>query len=255
MADVENGKCLEDNRGPSQVRVCLPEFPSKSFWTYHISMEKEFDAGQGTVAPPKGWLLLSKESPNSPYTAGLTHSDVVRSSVEWYHMHNTTTPAMILNNTATTFLKKDYDIIGAARTGKLLPGTFRLPVLNNPAGEAISSIFQERSGPKHHPNKNYPCMAGSSRWADPGASYPEHDELEPFLQATGYYASQDWYQYCRHHHKCKTDENRSFAFREESLMTEKHIKHPWKSCGAKVDHGGELVGENGEGYARANEAL
>lgn len=71
MADAKDGNCLTDNRGPSKVRVCLSDEPNKSFWVYHVSMDKEFTAGEGQIKPLKGWRLLSVKTESSPYTAGL----------------------------------------------------------------------------------------------------------------------------------------------------------------------------------------
>ena len=70
MANVRRGGCEFDKRGPKQVHVCLSKYPTKSFWVYHISTDREFEIGEGVVKPLRGWRLLEVKTPNSPYTAG-----------------------------------------------------------------------------------------------------------------------------------------------------------------------------------------
>ncbi|KAK3059988.1 hypothetical protein LTS18_009591, partial [Coniosporium uncinatum] len=166
--------------------------------------------------------------------------DVVVSSVEWYKLHGNTSPADVITNTEATFFSSEYSPAEFILNGKILPGSFTIPVLNNPGGEAISSIFQTHS-------RNYPCMAGAIEW-NSGKGHPGSDELQKFLQATGYYGSLDWYQQCAHRHKCEKDRSRSFTFRQDAFRTVKEISHPWKKCAATIDHSSPFVGKNDEGY-------
>lgn len=160
-------------------------------------------------------------------------------------MHGNTSPSQILNNTGTSaFLGSSHDFVGTIKANKLLPGTFRIPILNNANGEAISSIYQNQG-------HNYPCMAGPSNWANPkAAELGAGDELATFLQGTGLYASYDWQIHCSAHqfNKCEPDKNRTLDFHEEVFKKNKKAKHPWKKCTGVVKHEKPLVGANTEGY-------
>jgi hypothetical protein len=77
--DAENGKCHTDGRGPSESRVCLPEYPSHSYWLYSIDQSEEYDKfhdNNAFVHGPMGYRKFFEDS-----NFGLTKEDIVRSSL------------------------------------------------------------------------------------------------------------------------------------------------------------------------------
>jgi hypothetical protein len=122
-------------------------------------------------------------------------------------------------------------------------GLFNIPILYSPGGQATSSI-----NTKH--NRNYPCMAAALPWSENGhgqrRSLRERDEawfendpetMFQFLNVTGFYQSEDWWQYCtdkgeHHGNHCKGNKNIDWTgkFGEGQFG---RIHHPFKHCKAR----------------------
>jgi hypothetical protein len=141
-----HGGCSNDNRGPAEYRVCLPEFPNKSFWLYAIDPSQEGDHhknDQAQVTGPTGFHAFDHEQEEY---YNITREDIVRSS--FFVHHNQVEDAI-------ADLNLEQLASGTKRDGNLgkVPGAFSIPICRNPGGEAISSVWSDKA-------RNYPCMCG-----------------------------------------------------------------------------------------------
>ncbi|KAF2840719.1 hypothetical protein M501DRAFT_1029948 [Patellaria atrata CBS 101060] len=155
------------------------------------------------------------------YAVGITHEDIVRSSLDHYR---------IFGNKACSAVGTK-ELVDKSHTNEfknIIPGMFTVPVCRNPRGEAISSIRRNKS-------RNYPCMCGGFSW-DSKDYKKEKDETETLLQASNLYASEDFAEYCSKS-KFKKDKARPFHFKVGKTNEKPYRKstHHYKKCKGK-DH-------------------
>jgi hypothetical protein len=223
--------CQNDFRGPSENRVCLPEFPTSSFWLYAINPSEEDDFGrndQGLVRGPKGYRHFHAD--RNEKWKGISMEDIVRSSM-WVHQNHLqdSIKSFDFNHLVSLLRRPDKDL-------DRLPGAFQVPVCRNPGGESISSV--------HSKARNYPCMCGEFGWND-GRWSIERDETKNFLVLTGFKHSEDFEDfedYCSAHNHCKgaNDINYNFVSGPGDPAIPKKLKHPFKQC--KETKGHDTVG-------------
>ena len=219
------GDCKTDLRGAIENRVCLPEFSNRTFWLYALNPSQEGDThDQVQVHGPIGYRNFFSEH-DGPYN--ITKEDIVRSS---YFVHK--------HNLQATIDNIDFEKIGSEFNkskdlGKV-PGAFTVPVCRNPAGESISSVWDDKG-------RNYPCMCGEFRW-NKGEWSLERDQTKNFLRLTGLMFSEDFEDYCFSHNHCRgrtdIDWHRDFeAMRKPGdPKIPKRMKHPFKKCKSPKDH-------------------
>jgi hypothetical protein len=233
--------CENDIRGPPGHRVCLSEYPNRSFWLYALTRMEEYDSGrddQAQISGPTGFHDFYKENDE---THSITLKDIVRSSL-FVHRNNLGDAAynldipliraafkseaarLISNDTIQT---GEMQPEGTESRGKV-PGAFTIPVCRNVGGESISSIWSDDS-------RNYPCMCGEGFTWNRGWSQ-EKDETPRFLELTGFMFSEDWEDYCSDHNKCKVQGDinwwtmfNGIRHRDDPQIPYK-LNHPFNTC-------------------------
>jgi hypothetical protein len=245
--------CESDKRGPSEYRVCLPEFPNRSFWLYSIGRVEEKDTfrnDQAQVTGPYNFHAFDKENTE---THLLTREDIIRSSL-FVHRHNLHDAIESGNITVmrAAFQQEGYELPVAgpseiidrashAEKGNLgkVPGQFRIAVCRNPGGEAVSSVWSDDS-------RNYPCMCGEFLWDGTYGSERAYelgkDQILKFLEVTEFMFSEDWEDYCSGHNGCEgldsVDINAVLEAKRHSgdpSIPEK-LKHPFQKCDKPQGH-------------------
>jgi hypothetical protein len=167
--DVHFGSCKWDTCGDPRYRVCLDEFPMKSFWLYNIGQGREDDTFHDDQAQVSGPSGLHRFNSASEQTYNITQEDIVRSSL-WVHKNGLSDAIEAINvpEIGKAFKKEGVDLLdndavhwpsdpNRSRMLGLVPGAFAVPVCRNPGGEAISSVNDDKS-------RNYPCMCGEFGW-------------------------------------------------------------------------------------------
>lgn len=98
-----------------------------------------------------------------------------------------------------------------------MPGIFTIPILRNPAGQAISQVDAARA------ITNYPCMAGPLPWRGgrlPGSQYDSRkDYSQSFILATCLHTHPMFQNQCERQQRCKAEGGRTlpkFEFTDES---------------------------------------
>lgn len=224
--DAPSG-CQADGRGPWQYKVCLAEFPKRSFWLYALDQSQEYDSfknDQTQVRGPTGYHAFDSE--NDAYY-GITLTDIVRSSL-----------AVDRKKYQNAIANLELDKLGKLFQGEnnlgKVPGAFSIPICRNPGGESISSVWQDKG-------RNYPCMCGEFAWNKGQWSLPR-DRTERFLELTGLKFSEDWEDYCHSHNECKGKNNINLKARLDATRQPgdpnipKDLKHPFYKCTDVKDH-------------------
>jgi hypothetical protein len=243
--DVHFGTCRWDTRGDPRYRVCLDEFPMKSFWLYNIGQGREDDTFHDDQAQVSGPSGLHRFNSASEQTYNITQEDIVRSSL-WVHKNGLSDAIEAINvpEIGKAFKKEGVDLLDndavhwpsdpkKSRLLGLVPGAFAVPVCRNPGGEAISSVNDDKS-------RNYPCMCGEFGWKH-GWSY-EKDQTPNFLVRSGFMFSEDWEDYCSDHNDCRGDNDRDLhawlnGKREDGDPgIPRKLKHPFKKCTDPKSH-------------------
>jgi hypothetical protein len=237
--NVDHGRCRFDDRGDPKYRVCLDEFPTKSFWLYNIGQGRENDFfldDQAQVSGPSG---LGHFESADQQTYNITREDVVRSSL-WVHENGLSdaVEAIDVPEIGEAFKKEGVDLLdnddvhwpNVANNSQnlgLVPGAFAVPVCRNPGGEAISSVNDDTG-------RNYPCMCGEFGWRH-GWNQVE-DQTPAFLVRSGFMFSEDWEDYCSDHNDCRGDNKIDLHVwlndqrKDGDPKIPRKLKHPFKEC-------------------------
>jgi hypothetical protein len=224
--------CENDLRGPPDYRVCLSEFPNRSFWLYAMTRMEENDFAwddQAQINGPTGFHDFDREKNE---THSITREDIVRSSL-FVHRNNLGDAVYDLDVPKIRVAFKKEVSEGLKDFGKV-PGAFTIPVCRNVGGESISSVWSDKS-------RNYPCMCGDGFTWNRGWTQ-DKDETERFLELTGFMFSEDWEDYCSDHNKCKgqNDINWYTSFTAKRYKGDPEIpyklKHPFYTCRRPQGH-------------------
>jgi hypothetical protein len=246
-SDAPTG-CENDIRGPPGHRVCLSEYPKRSFWLYALPRMEEYDYGmddQAQISGPTGFHDFDKENDE---THSITLKDVVRSSL-FVHRNNLGDAAYNLDIpliraafksevaklTSKDTIKKGETYPEDIEDLGKVPGAFMIPICRNVGGEAISSVWSDVS-------RNYPCMCGEGFTWNRGWS-PEKDDTPRFLELTGFMFSEDWEDYCSDHNRCKVQKDinwwtmfNAIRDRDDPQIPPK-LNHPFNRCKKPRGHG------------------
>ncbi|KAF1841578.1 uncharacterized protein K460DRAFT_293247 [Cucurbitaria berberidis CBS 394.84] len=223
--DAPPSGCESDTRGPSQNRVCLPEFSKKTFWLYALNPSQEGDTSdQAQASGPIGYRNFFNETERY---YNITMKDIVRSSLFTHQ-----------NGLQEAIEKIDFKRMGEAASGNKtlgkVPATFTVPVCRNPGGESITSVWSDKG-------RNYPCMCGEFGWND-GTWSIQKDETKKFLEFSSFMFSEDWEDYCSSHNHCKGQNDIDWHSDFERMRKEgdpeipEDLKHPFKKCKESKKH-------------------
>jgi hypothetical protein len=205
--------CINDGRGHYDYRICLPEYPYRSFWLFAIGSYLENDEHdsaklynhrQAHVSGPWTFRFFNKYQ-NKPHNLStgiteehlfrsITQQDIVRSSL-YVHRHKLADD--FDNSNITTiggaFHYADLSFDTGGSGWSKVQGAWSIPICRNPNGEAITSVHRRTS-------RNYPCMCGEFGWF--GGWTFEDDETMRFLELSRFQFSEDWEKVCRDHNSC-----------------------------------------------------
>jgi hypothetical protein len=244
--DTPNG-CENDMRGPRENRICLPEFPNRSFWLYSIGRGRENDllyTRQEMVTGPTNFHAFDEEHEK---THSITREDILRSALV---VHRNQLQTSITNRNITQIIAAlEKETIGSwgdddpvlnsekVRNVGKVPGMFMIPICRNPGGEAISSVWSNGG-------RNYPCMCGEFPWRTTATDYwhIDKDETLRFLELSGFKFSEDWEDYCSNHNKCNKREDIDFYSMLDATRypgdppVASWIQHPYRECLRVKDH-------------------
>ena len=233
MADAKSG-CSADRRGPQHLKICLKQYPDKSFYIYFVPRVREGTLHQALVRGPPGHLNIIKESGIT-----VTLDDVVEASVQSY-MNNKRQDTKLTDRNDLETVQYDQ-WFGKKAVGGPYAGLFSIPVCRNPDGGPISSVNRETS-------RNYPCMCGENPWHDKKNWDYGRDETPAFLEATGLVLSGDWEKFCDA--RCKKAHKHDYDFKGPH---DSGMKHPFDTCDTTrhVNTGCET--DKGNGYKNFEE--
>jgi hypothetical protein len=223
----KDGNCHTDDRGASEVRVCLDEYPGHTYWLYSIDQSEEddkFKDDQALVHGPSGYRNFFENRSSNVH--GLTKEDIVRSSL-WIDANNFEDK---VNAEKPDLLLLMRSMVDANKDLGKVPGAFSLPICRNPDGEAISSVWDKKG-------RNYPCKCGEVPWKQKHYD-SSTDTTRKFLERTGFKYSEDWEDYCSDHNHCKGENSIdwNFAPGPEGKKIPKKLKHPFKTCKESKEH-------------------
>ncbi|KAF1914053.1 hypothetical protein BDU57DRAFT_332080 [Ampelomyces quisqualis] len=236
--DAPEGGCEADDRGHSNYRVCLPEYPNKSFWLYAIGITQENDFMKDDQAQVHGPSGFHEFDSMQTATHNITREDIVRSSLFVHHnkLEDALMDLEVPNLQAALErdgLKPTNNDENSLKFLGSIPGVFSVPVCRNPSGESISSVLDDRG-------RNYPCMCGEFTWNEGWTI--EKDETLKFLKLTGFAASEDWEAFCSHKNKCEGENSIDWHKQLDHERKKgdpgipKKLKHPFKKCNRVNSH-------------------
>ncbi|KAF2814700.1 uncharacterized protein BDZ99DRAFT_494626 [Mytilinidion resinicola] len=243
VADVPLGECDSDSRGNAAIRVCLPDYPDKSFWFYYISRieDKSETRSTNTLAPPPHFIQLKK---NTKRHENVTVEEITRRSWQYYLSNknalvdpNSWIDKFETSMTNQTGGQRQLDAYTAWK-GQAL---FNIPVAYAPRGDTISSINTEKL-------MHYPCRTGVENWIDEGQ---EEEDTHDFLQASRIWLSYSWSIWCDNpkgsRADCKQHRVATYDFLVEGVKIHSHLE-PWYAClkPASADGMGWVPGELSE---------
>jgi hypothetical protein len=246
--------CINDGRGHYDYRICLPEYPYRSFWLFAIGSylenedtktNKAFNHRQAHVSGPWTFRFFNKyqDKPHNISTGikeehlfrSITQQDMVRSSL-YVHRHKLADD--FDNSNITTiggaFHYADLSFDARGSGWSKVQGAWSIPICRNPGGEAITSVHRRTS-------RNYPCMCGEFGWS--GGWTFENDETMRFLELTGFQFSEDWEQLCRHHNSCTRERDIDMKSIMKAKLgppfedkIPKKLRSPFESCHKPKSH-------------------
>jgi hypothetical protein len=245
--------CIYDGRGHYDYRICLPEYPYRSFWLWAIGSYLEFDKpgssrplnhAQAHVSGPWTFRFFNKyhdkphklsNDPEVNLFGTITQQDMLRSSL-FVHRHQLADDYDNSNITTTggAFHYADLTFGDDAELGWTgVQGAWSVPICRNPNGEAITSVHRRTS-------RNYPCMCGEFSWN--GGWTFEEDETMRFLELSRFQFSKDWRTVCREascHRDKEIDMKAIFQAKlgppQDKDIPEK-LRGPFKECRHPKSH-------------------
>jgi len=166
--------CAEDDRGPAWVKVCLPEHPTKVFYVYGIPKFEEHNNKRVTdVTAPPGW-----DSFRGKGFQGITQEDIVRSSKNYWDLYGNSRNQASMPSIFHSSMPSSG------------PGTFTIPICNDPHGNFISSTDSKEG-------RSFPCQCAAK---DPVPGHEDkvavNQRQAEFLVATHLRFSYDYNQQC-----------------------------------------------------------
>ncbi|KAF2501085.1 hypothetical protein BU16DRAFT_555591 [Lophium mytilinum] len=229
VADALTGGCRNDTRGNPDIRVCLPEYPDKSFWSYYIPRMHDIRLETQMLGPPPHFMQLKNKT---DFYGGITVEDITRGSWQYWLSHKNTAYdrndswigefEISMSNYTTNHTNGRHEV--NPYTAWKRKALFNIPVAYAPRGDTISSINTEKG-------MHYPCRTGVEDWTS--ESVEGEDSLN-FLQATMLWKSRTWYHWC-------DDDGKSKA----------HCKQHWDDKESFVDNDGKVA----EGHNRFYKCL
>ena len=256
---ADNSSCAENSRERLALQICLPEDPAHAYYIYSIDESKQ----QVVKAPPGFEQLTRKEG-----YAGVKIEDVIRSSLYVHehnlegpirdinftqlaefpntihsnttHSHNNITNIIYPNSThpnTTHYGEHSHEQAKCHQHPKIslgqVPAAFRVPVCNNPYGEAVA-INDTKAG------AFYPCMCGNFLWdSSPSLWSMDRDETGDFLKYSGLYAMPKFEYVCGSFVKCKITDQYSWKdilnITKDELPLASKLQHPFQTCKRGMD--------------------